>query len=108
MTQEHTTQDEDAGQDALLEMFAEIREGEFLEEVRRKLAVLVASVQDVSAPGTLTIKLNVRPDGPSVEIYAEVDGKVPKRKPRPTTFWPTADGRLSRDDPRQTQMPFYQ
>lgn len=70
-----------------------------------KLAQLILAVSANQKPGTLTLKITVRPStAGALAVKADVATKLPKGLPAETLLWPTPDGNLIGNDPRQEQI----
>lgn len=84
----------------------EARKGGLHDEASEAVASVTEQVIDVGKPGTVTIKLTIKPgpeDG-TVEIIDEVKAVAPKPKRR-SVFFADDHGNLSRRDPRQPELP---
>jgi hypothetical protein len=92
------------------ETLRELRGGTTLEELGNALADVVSAVEATGKPGTLVLKLTVRPPrkGSATASYLTIEDdvttKVPRRDREDTVFFPLADGSLSRQDPRQRDL----
>lgn len=70
-----------------------------------KLAELINSVTANNKSGTLTLKLSIKPStAGTLAVKAEVNIVKPKGMPAESLLWPTPDGNLMSDDPRQTKL----
>ena len=65
------------------------------------IGVCVSAVNRHGRAATLTIKLDFKSgeDGGMVDIYADVEAKVPKFKPTPVRLFGSKQGQLFSDDP---------
>ena len=84
------------------EFLTELRQGLFHQEVSQKMQSLTAAVQKYGKKGTMTIKLDVKPEG-SYQAFVNATCKIvtPEPTTEPTLFFLTDDKGLSRRDPRQ-------
>lgn len=81
------------------------KNGTLIPEASEKMSELVKRVDQTGKPGTLTIKLSVR-KGPagSLAIEATSDLKLPKEEKIETLMFPTPEGNLLTEDPRQGNL----
>ena len=78
--------------------------GSVNEEATHQLRLVVRAARVAGKKGTLTIKLDVEPDGRQFVISAKVDAKCPVPAPGITMFFADDDGDLQRSDPRQEPL----
>lgn len=77
---------------------------DFSAEIRKVLETLREhAAQKGSASGSVTLKLNFRLEGSSVDIDADFSSVTPKKKRVRSTFFSVSDG-LSTEHPRQVSM----
>jgi hypothetical protein len=70
-----------------------------------KLAELVSAVTGTGKAGSLTIKVDLKPStAGALAVKGAVTIKKPQRLPREALLWPTPDGNLMAEDPRQTKL----
>ena len=81
-------------------------DGLFYDELEHKLNALVRGVSDYGKAGKLTITLDVKPAGRTVEILSEIRPKQPEAPRSPAIFFALPDGHLSRKDPKQSEFAF--
>lgn len=89
------------------DVLRELAGGATLNAAGEDLAKVVAAVKATGKKGELTLKLTVKPNddgGQTVTIADSITIKVPTRSRRPSIFFPTDDGDLSRSDPRQGEL----
>lgn len=66
---------------------------------------LVKSIVSTNKAGSLTIKIDVKPStAGALAVKAAVVAKKPKGLPPESLLWPTPDGNLQADDPRQMKI----
>jgi hypothetical protein len=74
------------------------------QELTVKLHKLIGDVIDTGKKGTLTLTLSIEPlkdaEG-MLTVHDAVTVKTPQRPRKPSTFFTTSDGNLSRDNPEQ-------
>lgn len=87
----------------------EQRKGELSAELSNEFRKLVEHVRGTGRAGSLTLKLTIRPteggDGSTVLLEDDVTVKLPKPKKMKSLFFSTDDGRLTRNDPNQAELP---
>jgi hypothetical protein len=72
--------------------------------IENALQVCVAAVQRHSKGATLTIKIDLSPeDDGQIDIFADVDTRLPKPKPLPVRLYGTKRGELFANDPEYVQ-----
>ena len=91
---------------SVINRFPEIRKGRFLEELNQAVADTVKACLETGKPGSVTIKLSFDPLGETIALKDQITPKLPKPDKAPTTFFATEEGQLSRNNPKQTEMPF--
>ncbi len=70
-----------------------------------KFADLIQSVTQHNKAGTLTMKISVKPStAGTLAVKAEVSTTKPKGLPPEALLWPTPEGNLLAEDPRQTKL----
>ncbi len=70
-----------------------------------KLAEVIAAVVANNKAGSLTLKIDIKPStAGALAVKAEVAIKKPKGLPPESLLWPTPEGNLLADDPRQTKL----
>ncbi len=76
-----------------------------MDEAADKLAELVNAVTSTGKPGQLTLTVNLKPStAGALAVRGEIKMKRPKRLPREALLWPTPEGNLLADDPKQIKM----
>jgi hypothetical protein len=76
-----------------------------MDEAADKLAELVNAVSSTGKPGQLTMTISLKPStAGALAVRGEIKMKRPKRLPREALLWPTPEGNLLSDDPRQTKI----
>lgn len=81
--------------------------GVFVEEATSTLAKAVKAVEDTgkAAKVVLTINLKKAPRGTNaLYVSTSVASTIPKEDPAAELMYPTPEGTLLRDDPRQTKL----
>lgn len=75
--------------------------GLFLDHCSELLAEAVKSVDDTGKAGKVTITLELKKSGGAIAILAKATNKVPEAKPDEDLMWPTVEGNLQLNNPRQ-------
>lgn len=88
---------------------ARLANGHLLDDLADALERVAAEVAETGKPGSVSLKLAVKPLGepgnPMIAVEEEIGRTPPKRPTRGAIFY-AVDGGLHRDDPRQTRLPF--
>lgn len=83
-----------------------LRYGNTANELDEALRALTKAVQDREKPGSITLTITLKPGkGGQIELYDEFKVKAPKEERSSTIMFATTEGFLSRQDPRQRQLP---
>lgn len=82
-----------------------LRYGEVSDELNRELQALVKKCQDTGRAGAITLTINIKPtkSGP-FEITDDIKVKMPKAEKGSSMMFPTPEGNLQRNDPRQGDL----
>lgn len=76
-----------------------------LDYAGQRFSKLVKAVVDTNKGGTITLKVTVRPStAGALAIKPEVRTTMPKGLPAEALLWPTPDGNLVSEDPRQIKI----
>lgn len=76
-----------------------------LDLASEKLAELVNAVTSTGKAGSLTLKVDLKPStAGALAVKGAVAIKKPQRMPREALLWPTPDGNLLAEDPKQTKL----
>lgn len=76
-----------------------------LDMAGEKLAELVNAVTSTGKAGSLTLKIDLKPStAGALAVKGAVTIKKPQRLPREALLWPTPDGNLMAEDPKQTKL----
>lgn len=84
----------------------ELRGGEFIHELDERLRQVTEDVSERGKSGSVTIKLTVTASGRSLEIDDEITSRTPKVAKPGTLFFRDREGLLTRNDPKQHELPF--
>lgn len=77
-----------------------------LDEAGDKLSELVRAVSATGKAGSLTIKLDLKPStAGALAVKPTVKVTLPKGLPAESLLWPTPEGNLITEDPRQSKLP---
>ena len=93
---------------AFLEFLANLREGQLIDEAHRALTELEEAVNDTGKKGTLTITIDLeRVNGAAfmVGVIDKLVVKAPVRDREKTLLFRAENGRFTRRDPRQPDLP---
>lgn len=83
--------------------------GSVLEELGEEIQKVTALVDRRQEPGVLAVLLTAKPYKPGcIDFVVEIKTKEPKAEKPHTLFFVGSDGALSRQDPRQKELPFGQ
>ena len=77
-------------------------------ELTEALSEVAAAVLEHGKAGSIAVKLTIEPvedDDRAVTVKDQWTHKVPKATPKPSRFFATTEGQLSRRDPRQPELP---
>lgn len=70
-----------------------------------KFADLITAVTAHNKAGTLTLKIGIKPStAGTLAVKAEINVSKPKGMPAESLLWPTPEGNLMAEDPRQTKL----
>jgi len=98
------------GQNEAMQVLAQIHNGLTLTELAEAQRLAVEAVKRTGKKAEIKLVIVIEPDGKgevtSVETKAKVDGKLPRKNLRPTTFFGTAENGLQRTDPNQPELNF--
>lgn len=86
---------------------ANLRYGQTQHELSAELHAAVCAAIDTGKSAELTLKIKIKPEaqGKQVFISDEIKTKIPQLPREQTILFPTPDGNLTRDDPRQASIP---
>ena len=92
---------------SLTDIMQQIRGGYALHEAGKRLDELVSAVRSTNKPGEITLTIKVAPDKVDdriVTMKPVIKAKIPDRGFNEGIFFVGPDGRLTKDDPKQTEM----
>lgn len=70
-----------------------------------KLSELIGAIVATNKAGSLTMKIDLKPStAGALAVKASVTIKKPKGLPAESLLWPSPDGNLLADDPRQVKL----
>lgn len=76
-----------------------------LDHAGEQFADLIKAIVSTNKAGTLTLKVDIKPStAGAMAVKASVAIKKPKGLPPESLLWPTPEGNLVADDPRQTKL----
>lgn len=83
-----------------------IEGGCFIDEASEKLAELVQAVDLTGKPGSITLKIDLRrATAGALAVKGKVTLKKPESAPMEALLFPTPEGNLLTEDPRQKNLP---
>jgi len=90
----------------ITETLRHVRSGLLITEASEQLAEVVRAVENTGKAGKLVIELQVKKLSRSgaLEIIDKVTSKVPAEATLTTMMYPTPDGNLITEDPRQAKL----
>lgn len=86
----------------------ELRNGEALLDLAEQLQQVVNAVTDSGKTGSLTLTIEVKPfekHSGALVLRDSIKTKLPKIETRGTVLFSTPDGNLTRNNPRQDDLP---
>lgn len=90
----------------IIETLARLENGTMLHDLGDKMAELVQAVDRTGKAGKIVITLSVRKATSSTQaVCGKVDLKAPKEPMLETLLYPTPEGNLLAEDPRQGALP---
>jgi hypothetical protein len=89
-----------------IKIVEQVRKGVLLTELDREYERALAHTRDTGQKTKLTLTLEIVPQGEG-QVYIDGVAKatLPNKKTRPTLFFITAEGELTRQDPSQQEIP---
>lgn len=87
-----------------LDILAELRRGKVNHELTESIHDLISACTDTGKKGELVLKLTFEPDpddSTRMKVTDQIGVKIPRRTVKPSLFFLTDDGNLSRTDPNQ-------
>lgn len=88
------------------DVLRDIRFGVALDELSEEFNRLVAAVDNTSKPGELTLTIKLKPStAGAIELTDQIKTKLPQLPKGSSLFFPTVEGNLVRNDPRQQEIP---
>lgn len=91
----------------ITDVMRQLRGGAFVEQATAALAEAVTAVENTgkSAEVVMRIKVKKAPRGTNaVYVSTDVTAKIPQEAPAEELMYPTPEGTLLRDDPRQQKL----
>lgn len=93
--------------DLFLYTLGTLRYGETQKELSEELHTAVQRAIDTGKVAEITLKIKIKPEanGAQVFITDEIKSKIPQFARSQTILFPTPEGNLIREDPRQMSIP---
>lgn len=89
-----------------LEVLGSINNGTLLNDIATQLAELTLAVDQTGKPGALTVEIKLRKaTGNTLAAKGKVKVTKPQEPTLETLFFPTPEGNLLTEDPRQQKLP---
>lgn len=84
-----------------------LRYGQTQLELSEEMATAVQRAIDTGKTAEITLKITIKPEanGKQVFITDKITSKIPQFPREQTILFPTSDGNLQREDPRQATIP---
>lgn len=108
MTTREPTATETKKENRFIKFIKEYPSGSLGRDLEEALAECVESTLLYGKSSALTFKVNIKPVdrvGNGFDITTDIGTKPARSKPPTATYFPTAEGGLSRRDPEQPQIP---
>lgn len=88
------------------DVLRDMRFGETLDELTAEFNQLVAAVDNTGKAGSITLTIKLKPStAGAIEVTDDIKAKVPQLSKGSSLFFPTVEGNLVRNDPRQSEIP---
>lgn len=93
--------------DLFIHTINNLRYGQTQLELSEELHLAVEHAIDTGKTAEITLKIKIKPEanGKQVFIVDEIKSKIPQFAREQTILFPTPDGNLQREDPRQASIP---
>ncbi|MGZ8213517.1 MAG: hypothetical protein ACXWTP_03340 [Methylosarcina sp.] len=93
--------------DLFIHTITNLRHGETQSELSAELHSAVQAAIDTGKTAELTLTIKIKPEanGRQIFISDKISAKIPTLPREQTILFPTKDGNLQRDDPRQMSIP---
>lgn len=76
-----------------------------LDHAGNEFAKLINAIVQTGKAGAITMKIDVKPStAGALAVKAAIATKIPKGLPPESLLWPTPEGNLLAEDPRQTKL----
>lgn len=76
-----------------------------LDHAGNEFAKLINAIVQTGKAGAITMKIDVKPStAGALAVKAAIATKIPKGLPPESLLWPTPEGNLLAEDPRQTRL----
>ena len=88
----------------LCDLITDLDYGQVHQELSRELSELIAAVEEHGKAGSMTLTINVRPEGQMALVQVASSVKAPKKPYNASMFYYGESGSLHREDPRQMSL----
>lgn len=87
------------------EVVRDLRRGGASVELNEVLEAVAKAIDKTGNPGSITLTLSMKQDGSGrLAVTDKIVAKIPGESKRPSIFFVSEEGELSRSDPKQTAM----
>jgi hypothetical protein len=90
----------------ITQTLALLQGGTFIDQCSELLAATVQGVDETGKSGKLTITLDLKKSAGAISIAAKVTNKTPEVAADADLMWPTVEGNLQLDNPKQAKLNF--
>lgn len=93
--------------DLFIHTLSTLRYGQTQQELSEELHTAVQRAIDTGKTAEITLKIKIKPEANGAQIFItdEIKSKIPQFTRAQTILFPTPEGNLIREDPRQTSIP---
>lgn len=89
---------------SFVEIISDLDDGRVVEELTHQLREVVRAARVSEKKGSVTLKIDIEPDGRQFIINASVKPTIPTPTPGMTMFFASDDGDLIKEDPKQEKL----
>lgn len=90
----------------ITQTLALLQGGTFIDQCSALLAETVKGVDDTGKAGKITITLDLKKSSGAISIAAKVTNKTPELAADADLMWPTVEGNLQIENPKQSKLNF--
>lgn len=89
---------------SFVDIISDLDDGQVAEEMTRQLREVVRAARSAQKKASVTLKIDVEPDGKQFIVNASVKPTIPTPTPGRTMFFANDDGDLRKDNPNQLPL----